>query len=508
MEKNVVAIIDIGSSSIKMKIYEISSSGIKVLEDVRQHVTLGNDSFYEGSISRKSINDCVTILKRYKRLCSDYNTKEISAFATTAVREATNVDIFLDNIYRHTDIEVILLDSEQETEFIYRSMIDFLIKKDFNLNQKIWAILEIGAGNINFMLLEERCILYSKSLPLGALKMKQLFKKIYKYSEQNFLIFLKSMINSEISNLKRDMPDLKIEHLFIIATEISQLKFIKNELEVVSKKQLKKIYSRIKEYNEEELNEKFKIPYDLTDSFIPSMKISIEFADFLKPKDILIPKISLTDGIVYHLYFMQEEADYYEKLEKQLMINATNIGRSLNFDEEHAVKVMQLSLKLFEETKQLHRLGKLERCYLVVASLLHDIGASISYRSHHKHSYYIIKSLNFFALTKEQEELIANIARYHRKSEPKTSHSEYMNLKLYDRITVLKLASILRIADSLDNSHQQIVEDIEVDIDSDNILIKIKTDENFFAELFSFEYKKRLFEDFFGVKVELKKMHL
>jgi len=493
-----------------MNIYELFDDHYVVLESLRQHVRLGNDSFYEGKISRKTINECITILNRYKKLCKDYNTKYIKTVATTAVREAVNLDIFIDSIYRHTDLEIELLGVQNESEYIYSAIMNILNKKNINYDNENWAIVEIGAGNIEITLLEGNCILYSRSLPLGILKITQIYRKLFEYSEENFLNFYTVLITNELKNFKRNMPLVKINKLYVVGTEFSLLPSIikssDSELTSITKLNFNKFYSKIKDYTEEQLFHKIKISHDLTESFIPALHLFTKIFEFFKCNDFIIPKISLTDGIVNYIYYVQEEKDFYIKLEKQLKINAINIGRSLKFDEKHAVKVMEIAVKLFNETKKIHRLGELEKCFLIVSSLLHDIGSSISYRSHHKHTLYIIKALNFFSLNSNQINIIANIARYHRKSSPKSSHPDYMQLSLYDRMIVLKLSSILRIADSLDNTHLQLINDIKIETEGNNLLIIAGVKDNYLSEFFSFEYKKELFEDIFGLQLDIKKV--
>jgi exopolyphosphatase/guanosine-5'-triphosphate,3'-diphosphate pyrophosphatase len=146
----------------------------------------------------------------------------------------------------------------------------------------------------------------------------------------------------------------------------------------------------------------------------------------------------------------------------------------------------------------------MERCYLTAASILHDVGISISSRSHHKHSLYIINSRDFFYFSENDRNIVANIARYHRRSVPKDTHVEFMRLNHKDRMTVMKLAAILRIGDSLDNSNLQLIDEIKTKRDGDRLTIIAYTSKKTFAEIYSFNFKKELFEEMFGITVELK----
>jgi exopolyphosphatase/guanosine-5'-triphosphate,3'-diphosphate pyrophosphatase len=140
----------------------------------------------------------------------------------------------------------------------------------------------------------------------------------------------------------------------------------------------------------------------------------------------------------------------------------------------------------------------------MAAAILHDIGLAISNRSHHKHSQYIVSTQNFFYYSDEDRQIIANIVRYHRKTFPKHTHSDYSSLSHKSKMTVCKLSAILRIADSLDNNHRQLVEDLNITIKKKSINIDIKTKDSIPIEEYSFNNKKDLFEDFFGLRVVLK----
>ena len=108
---------------------------------------------------------------------------------------------------------------------------------------------------------------------------------------------------------------------------------------------------------------------------------------------------------------------------------------------------------LFDELAAEHGLGPRQRLVLQVAGLLHEIGGFVSNRSHHKHSYYLIANSEIFGLNREEILLAAHVARYHRRSGPKPSHQEYMSLPREARVTVNKLAALLRVADALARGH-------------------------------------------------------
>jgi exopolyphosphatase/guanosine-5'-triphosphate,3'-diphosphate pyrophosphatase len=134
---------------------------------------------------------------------------------------------------------------------------------------------------------------------------------------------------------------------------------------------------------------------------------------------------------------------------------ALALGRRFYFDEPHARQVAKLALALFDQLASLHRLPMAVRPYLEVASLLHDIGNSVSYQKHHRHSEYLIRNADIPGLADRERDLVARIARYHRRSPPDLHHPGMQGLSSGEARTVRKLATILRVADALDRSHAQ-----------------------------------------------------
>ncbi len=190
-------------------------------------------------------------------------------------------------------------------------------------------------------------------------------------------------------------------------------------------------------------------------------------------------------------------------LEVQILASANELARKYNSNQNHIEQVRKLSLQLFDEFKSEHGLDKKERILLEVAAILHDVGSFISDRSHHKHSQYIITSSEIFGLSKNDVNLIANIARYHRKSPPARSHPAYTALDLDSRMIVSKLAALLRIADALDQDYSNKVKKVRVlkDEDSDHCVLEVEAEGDLMMEMLSVQNKSDLFRDIYGKPV-------
>jgi exopolyphosphatase/guanosine-5'-triphosphate,3'-diphosphate pyrophosphatase len=163
-----------------------------------------------------------------------------------------------------------------------------------------------------------------------------------------------------------------------------------------------------------------------------------------------------------------------------------------------------VSEQLFTNLREQLGLKKDTLLYLLLAAYLHDIGMFIHNRGHDKHSEYIISSLNLFRLSDAEINMIACIARYHRKSYPNETHPLYNSLPHDKQIIVQKLSSILRLANALDRSHMQKIKKIEVKVSANqDVTLTVQVSGNFILEQENFVDKKELYEEITGNKVHL-----
>ncbi|MCG8570010.1 MAG: HD domain-containing protein, partial [Spirochaetes bacterium] len=264
-----------------------------------------------------------------------------------------------------------------------------------------------------------------------------------------------------------------------------------------------KLCKKLHSATQDELIYQYKVPFEIAETFATVSIMFLKFAQFFESEKILLPDVSLRDSLLLEMTQTFENKKFYQNLDTQIRVNALNVGRNLNFDESHAVNVTQLALSIYDQIPDIHSMGLRERSFLQAASLLHDIGKGISNRSHHKHSQYIIQAQDFFYFDENERNIIANIARYHRRSAPKNTHPDYAILNHEDKMIVMKLSAILRLADSLDNSHMQMVKEIKIEHTGNQLIFHVYILNNMFAEVYSFLGKKKLFEDFFGYEIKL-----
>jgi exopolyphosphatase/guanosine-5'-triphosphate,3'-diphosphate pyrophosphatase len=179
------------------------------------------------------------------------------------------------------------------------------------------------------------------------------------------------------------------------------------------------------------------------------------------------------------------------------------LAERCNYYAEHAQQVVRLALAIFDQTRAVHGLTDREREWLEFAALLHDIGTHISYERHHRHSYYLIRNGDLRGFDPDEIEVIALVARYHRRGTPKRSHEEYSRLPSPLRRTVRTLASILRVAESLDRSHTQTIASLDLRDRGNDALLQVHTSGDAELEVWATNRHLQPFERILGKPVRL-----
>jgi exopolyphosphatase/guanosine-5'-triphosphate,3'-diphosphate pyrophosphatase len=173
--------------------------------------------------------------------------------------------------------------------------------------------------------------------------------------------------------------------------------------------------------------------------------------------EMVVSRFALREGVILDAIHRREgpSRDHLHDVRRRSVVH---LAHRLDPDPAHAQHTTDLALQLYDGTVDRHGLPETARELLEAAGLLHNVGLSISHDAHHKHSYYVIRNSEWLAgFTQHETELIAQVARYHRKSAPKSKHPEHAALGAGDQRLVAVLAGLLRVAIGLDRTHARVV---------------------------------------------------
>ncbi|MBF0410342.1 MAG: HD domain-containing protein [Candidatus Riflebacteria bacterium] len=502
------AAIDVGSTGIRMVIAEFSPAGIKILETMQHPVSIGKDTFTKGYIRQETIEDCVRILQGFKRLLGEYGIDEetsVRAVATSSVRESSNRDTFLDRLYIATHINIEAIEEAEENRLTYMAVRNILPQEEILYGNAL--IVEVGGGGTDVLLLVDSHVAFSNTYRMGSLRMRETLET-HKIQAPRERVILDRHLRSTIDQLRRNIPVGSLDKIIAVSGDMrfaaSRLlpNWDKDTISEINVKEFSKFADRIASISIDQLVRKENIPYHEAETLGPALLAYKHFARSFDAKKIVVPKTSLREGLLQE---MATHGSWNQDFADQAVHTALSLGQKFHFDQNHAVHVTELAVKIFQTMKEDHQLSGKFELLLRLSGLLHDIGMYISNRAHHKHSMYLILNSDLFGLTLHDKIIIGLIARYHRRVGPSAEHQEYAVLSRDHRMAVAKLAAILRVADALDRNHLQSVKNVIFSKSGGQFIISVSEVEDLTLERGALKEKANLFEDVYGMQVLLRK---
>ncbi len=512
-ERRVVAAIDIGSSALRLDIGEVGAQGeVRLLESLRHGVRLGKDVFTQGRIQQDTLRRCVAILKNYSRLLKEYGVTrpdQLRAVATSFAREATNRDMFVDRVSTATGIDVNVLEESEEARLTYLAVRDLLEGAELLAGGNV-AVVEIGSGQTILLYIRNGRVTVAQSFRSGALRTRELVEAGGATGPQLKGV-LKAYATELVEQILQAIPREKISALVVMgagartAAEQAGAEPAPKEprLAVVAAARLAELADKLAPVPIESLVRTHRMTYQDAATVAPGLMSAALTARALKVKEVHIAPATLRDGLLREMAMRDHRLAGFEE---QVIYSAQTLAARYGSDEAHARNVEAGALALFDELREEHQLGGHERLLLRCAAILHDIGLFVNARAHHKHSMYLILNSDLFGLTRHDMQLVATVSRYHRKALPSPAHPEFATLPQDDRMTVAKLAAVLRVADSLERTHREAPRPLEFVREGDRFVILLRDMEDLTMERLALKDKGNLFADVFGLVPELREL--
>lgn len=502
-----VAAVDIGANSLRMVIAEVAGDGrIEVLERLQRAVRLGQDTFRRGRLGGQSMRAALAVLRDFRKLLALYQVERIRAVATSAVREASNADTFLDRVFMATGMQVAVIDTSEESRLTV-SAVRQAVGHALGVDRRQTLIADVGGGSTLLTLLESGEIATSLSLRLGSIRLQEMFSTSEE-SPQRSADLLRQHIANALIPLKNSLPLEEIQSFVAVggdarfaAREIGK-ESDSPELAIVERTAFDKFVERCERFTAEEISKRHGIPFAEAETLNPALLVYQILWHKLAVERMIVSHASMRDGLLLELA-REVTGQEDEALLLGAIHSATALAEKYHVDPKHAESVAEVSVRLFDFLQADHGLNQRCRLLLRVSALLHEVGGFVSSRSHHKHSEYLIANSEVFGLNRPEITLVAQIARYHRRSVPRSSHPAYMALPRELRVVVNKLAGMLRVADALIRGNIRRAHEIRFQRRGDDLVVTLPGGSDLLLEEHALSAKGDLFEEIFGLKIRL-----
>ena len=466
-----IAIIDIGSNNIKLEIHKVSRQGrTELAYSDKVPARLGHEAFITHRLVEENIEVAVSGITQFSKIIKNFDCKEVVALGTAALRESDN-EFFLKRVKKASGIKIKVISGVEEARLVYLGVL-----ANTSFKGRTFFLNDIGGGSTEISVSDEKTIHYIESLPLGTLRLKELFEldqnKRSKvglnhqvtrhYVEKFFTPFARKLkvhsfeMGMCTGGTARNLAEIiRLNHL--------QKWHEEDGIPILETSALKILVSDIIHKPPKELSKLTGIDKQRVDIIVPGAILLLSMLEMLNIKKSLVLAKGLRDGALAD--FVHKRVNHFvynERQQTSRKLGLQKLSDKYNTEKQHAEQCTSLALRLFDILQEEHRLKPAYRDILEGGALLHDIGSYISYQNHHKHSEYLIMNSELPEFSLKEKQWISLIARYHKKGFPKPSHKSYDLLKEKDKEMILKLSAMVRIADALDRSYQCLVKDIEL----------------------------------------------
>lgn len=519
-EDRIIAAIDLGTNSLHMVVVQINTTlpAFTIIDREKETVRLGDRDPQTGELKPEIIAKALATLQRFQEIARSLNVEQIIAVATSAVREAPNGREFLQKIQQNLNLHVDLISGQEEARRIYLGVLSGM-----DLQNQPHIIIDIGGGSTELILGSGDEPRFLSSTKVGAVRLTKEFITTDPISISEFNVlqaYIRGMLERAVGELKAHLKPGEKPRMVGTSGTIETLAEIHACQTLgqppspltgyqISFADLQALINRLRKLSE---SERAAIP-GMSDRraeiIIAGALILQEAMWMLGIESLTFCSRALREGVIVDWMlthgFIENKLRYQSAVRERSVLK---IAQKYRVNLDSSERIAKFALSLFDQTQGiLHHWGLNARELLWAAAILHNSGVYISHDAHHKHSYYLIRHGELLGFNETELEIMANIARYHRKSTPKKKHENYQSLtNKEDRKLVKQLSAMLRLAVALDRRQIGAIASLNCEYNPHTAELTLKLQpkdrkDDCVLELWSLDQKKGVFEAEYQVKV-------
>ena len=514
-----VAAIDIGTNSIRLIVAEADErTRYRIIEDVKDTTRLGAGLYFTGRLGFQAIRNSLRALENMKAIAQRHHVARIRAAATAAVRDASNGQAFSELVKRRVNLSLETIDAEQEARLAHSS-----VAHAFDIDDQRVAVVDIGGGSTEVVLSTHGFVDSIAKLPLGAVHLTE----VYCGPDPLGMYRFDDMVAAIDKTLERNLSDSHREPEAIIGTGGTFTTLAKVSLRrglfgsrdgrlpfdlrgyTLNHAEVRMLLDWLRLLPLEERRRIPGVSRRRAEIVVAGVAIVERLMQRLGCDVVRVHDGGIRDGLVTQ---MLDEMGFRPQMRRtrsvEMLRQVRSFARQCRYEQGHSEHVARLALAIFDQLAAQDSVAaqswllRENRDLLYAAALLHDVGVVVDYDRHHKHSYDLIVKSRMTLFTRRELELIANIARYHRRAEPSANHTAFAHLSDDDRRLVAHLAGVLRIADGLDRLHTQNVRAVIVRVGSRRARFTVAAEELPDVNLRYARRKCELFEKTLGLSAD------
>ena len=518
---DVLAAVDIGTNSFHLVVARVfADRRFEVIASEKEMIRLGSGSGDMKELTPAAIDRGVACLQRFRQVAAIFGAP-IRAVATSAVREAENRDLFLDRCLEEAGVAVEVISGVEEARLIHLGVLQALPVYDKQL-----VLIDIGGGSTEFLVGKAEEVLWARSLKVGAIRLTERFFPNGVTSPAAVAEcrdFLRSFLAPNLAEAASYGFDVAvgssgtIENVALVAAlGAGRAEPRSSNGLTVTTTEIDAAVERLVGATTPTARNAIAGVEAKRSDLLPAGALLLQASlKQLGADHVVVSTFALREGVLLDsLQELQGAAGASDGLHHLSDLRRGSVLHVLDRygepgDREHAIWSTELALQIFAQSRAIHGLDDRAIDYLEAGGLLANIGRCIAHEAHHLHSAYLVRNTDHFAgFTSHEIELIAQIARYHRKSGPKSKHPEFASLRVEDQRLVRCLAGLLRIAIGLDRGYAQVIQGVfcryQAELNQLTIGARVPSDSTLASlELYTAAARTELAEQALGVQIRI-----
>jgi len=477
-----LAAIDIGTNSVHMIVVRVRPDlSFEVIDREKEMVRLGAGGLDGRRLTDSAMAAALQALSKFRRIAESNAVDEILAAATSATREAENGAEFLAAIERQTGIRPRVISGTEEARLIHLAAV-----YGVDVGDQRAVVIDIGGGSVEITLGTASRPQLARSFKVGVIRLTERFVEsdpLSKRDERRLVKYVLRETGAHLDEIAQRGYDRVIGtsgtilSLGALAARDGRGDVPEDLRNVrVSAKAFRRVGKQLVGLD---LAGRLRVPGldpRRADLSVAGCVLLDTILRRLGAAQVTLCDLALREGLVLD-YIVRNSAQIrkVERIPDVRRRSVIELAERCQYNADHARQLARLALAVFDQTRAVHRLDDRAREWLEYAALLHDIGMHISYERHHRHSYYLIKNGDLRGFEPGEVEIMALVARYHRRATPKKSHDGYGDLGAAERRTVKWLSACVRLVEGLDRSHAQVLAGLDVYDRGEDFLIRLRT---------------------------------
>lgn len=508
----IFAAIDVGSYELELGIYEMSLKyGVRRIDHVCHKIALGRDTFHNGKISYRLVEELCEVLKDFVGIMESYKVAEYRAYATSAMREAKNSRIVLDQIWVRTGLEIQII-SNSEQRFISCKAIAAKDEEFQKIIQTGTAIIDVSFGSMQLSLFEEDALVSTQNIPMGILRLKETLAQLKELPEIEYSVLDELIRNELLIFRKMYLKGRNLTNLIavgeILTTLIAHIKNDNIPRTSISAEEFLCFCEKLRKMPLTRIQEYLEVNAEHAAFAMAATVIYKQVLVMTGAKTIWLPGIRLLDGMAAEYAVDCHALKLSHDFDNDIIAASHNMAKRYKCHMAHVFAVETMAMAIFDATKKIHGMKSRERLLLQIAANLHACGKFISVRNSAECGYRIIMATELIGLSHLEREIIANVVRYH------ILEFEYNEIQIQNRpfrsdrrlttgginTLIAKLTAVLRLANAMDRSHRQKLLGSIIRLKEGELSIMTDWQEGLRLEELSIDEKVDFFEEMFGVR--------